>query len=241
MISKISYGYLKEAIKAHLDLEEDELEAMHINERFHIFANEAMQQICYSKPQYKYFEFSIVASFDTLVYDNGVLRVATVEEVNWSAYGLSEPTFADATETATWYNDQNIYLLGQVINAPSDFLSFAAKQGYYWTTSIEEKLPLVKNQVVYLTESEFIAQAVANYLLPYRALWFFFTGDLDDKDLVTMPTDLALTIPIYAASVFLQQRDLNMASAKLRDFEIALSRCKSVNTLPSIIVKPSFV
>ncbi len=46
MAGQFSYGYLKEAVTAHLDLEEDELEAMNINQRFHIFANEAIQSIC---------------------------------------------------------------------------------------------------------------------------------------------------------------------------------------------------
>ena len=132
MASKFSYGYLKEAVRAHLDLEEDELETMNINQRFHIFANEAIQQICHSKPKYKYFEFKAVTDFTPLVYDDGGIRIATEAEQNWNQHGLSEPIFASEDEVANWYNEQGIYLVGQVITIPNDFLSFANKAGYVW-------------------------------------------------------------------------------------------------------------
>ena len=55
-----------------------------------------------------------------------------------------------------------------------------------------------------------------------------------------MPSDLLLTIPIYVASVCLQQRNLAMASAKRQEFEIALSRCKSTSFLENKDITPTF-
>ena len=37
-----TYGYIREATMAHIDVEQ-EAQAMKIQERYHIFANEAMQ------------------------------------------------------------------------------------------------------------------------------------------------------------------------------------------------------
>jgi hypothetical protein len=58
-----TYGYLREAVMAHCDLEEDELQAMNVLKRLHIYANEAMQAICACKPNYKYFKVNIVNKY----------------------------------------------------------------------------------------------------------------------------------------------------------------------------------
>lgn len=58
-----TYGYLREAVMAHCDLEEDELQAMNVVKRLHIYANEAMQAICACKPNYKYFKVNIVNKY----------------------------------------------------------------------------------------------------------------------------------------------------------------------------------
>jgi hypothetical protein len=58
-----TYGYLREAVMAHCDLEEDELQAMNVLKRLHIFANEAMQAVCACKPKYKYFKIKAVEKY----------------------------------------------------------------------------------------------------------------------------------------------------------------------------------
>jgi len=153
MASQYTYGYLREAVKAHLDLEEDELGLMNINSRFHIFANEAIQNICSSKPKYVYFQFQAVAEFVPLVYDNGVLRVATTEEQEWETRGLAEPNFASDEQIAEWYNDLDIYLVGQVIPMPDDFLSFVSKKAFFWTDYITNKQSLPSTHITYLSDT----------------------------------------------------------------------------------------
>jgi hypothetical protein len=240
MAGKFSYGYLKEAVRAHLDLEEEELEVMNITSKFHIFANEAVQQICHTKPKYGYFQFTTVAAFTPLVHADGLLRVATIEEQNWVAYGLPEPTFASTDEIAEWYNKQAIYLVGQVITMPDDFLAFAIKKAFVWTDSIANKITVTKEHISYLSNNELVAYYAATYLIPYQGIWVTFAMDDSENDLINMPSDLLLTIPIYVASVCLQQRNMTMAQAKRQEFEIAVSRCKSINLLETISITPSF-
>lgn len=235
MAGQFSYGYLKEAVTAHLDLEEDELEAMNINQRFHIFANEAIQSICHSKPKSKYFEFSTVDEFVPTTFDNGVQRVATEAEILANTI-----TFATDDETAEFYNEQAIYLVGQVISMPEDFIAFLVKKAFVWTTYMTSKVEATKVHFTYLSDTEIVVHYAANYLIPYSSTWMTFAQDQDDKDVIPMPTDLALTIPIYVASVCLQQRDMNMAKNKRQEFEIALSRCKTANVLENISVAKSF-
>lgn len=241
MAGQFSYGYLKNAVKAHLDLEEDELEVMNINQRFHIFANEAIQQICHSKPKYSYFQFTAVSEFTPLVYRNGVLQVATTTEIEWKANGLTEPTFATEEKMISWYNEQAIYLAGQVITMPNDFIAFAAKKAFVWTDFITNKQAATKQHIMYLSDNEFIVHYAANYQIPYKGTWITFNQNDKENLIVPMPADLALTIPVYVASVCLQQRNLTMAQAKRSEFELALSRCKSTNLLENMSINASFV
>jgi len=208
---------------------------MNINQRFHIFANEAVQAICDTKAKYSYFQFTTVSEFAPLVHDDGVLRVATAAEI------LADTmTFATADELAEHYNADNIYLVGQVIIMPNDFLSFAANKAFLWTDYITNRVQATKTHVIYLSDSELVVKYAATYQIPYRGTWITFTQDYEDKDEILMPSDLALTIPIYIASVILEQRNLNMAQAKRQSFEIAVRRCKSANLLEKQSVTPSF-
>lgn len=234
MLNQYSYGYLKDAVKAHLDLEEEELGLMNINQRFHIFANEAIQHICHNKPKTTYFQFEVVAKFEPLLYDNGILRLATIEE---QTAGVS---LATLDELAVWYNNKGIYQVGQVITMPDDFISFAVKKAFLWAGSIANKIAANKSHFIYLSNTEIVPYYVATYLIPYQATWTNFAQDTSDNFRAPMPSDLLLTIPIYVASVCLQQRNLAMASAKRQEFEIALSRCKSTSFLENKDITPTF-
>jgi hypothetical protein len=237
MAGQFSYGYLKEAVKAHLDLEEDELEVMNINQRFHIFANEAIQQICYKRPKYVYFEFEAISEFTPLIYDDGVIRAATTTE----QLDLSGLTVVSDEETAEWYNEQGLYLVGQVISMPDDFLLFAEKKAFAWTDSIDNKQELTKNHFTYVSGSELFVKYAATYQIPYQATWFTFAQDTEEDTVIPMPSDLTLTIPIYVASVCLQQRNLSIAQAKRQEFELAVSRCRTTSFLENKSVSRSFV
>ena len=240
MKSQYSYGYLKEAVTAHLDLEESELSLNNISARFHLFANEAIQQICATRPKYTYFTFDVVSAFEKLVHSDGILRLATQDELNWEALGATEPTFASEAETIEWYNTQGIYLQNQVVEMPDDFLSFASRQAFFFTDFITNKTRATSSHYQVYSTNELVPFMVGTYMIPYRATWVFFDSITTDKDLVPMPSDLALTIPLYVASVHLQQQNLSLAQAKRQEFEIALSRCKSTDDLPNITINSSY-
>lgn len=241
MANQYNFGYLKEAVKAHLDLEEDELELLNINNRFHIFANEAIQHICDKKPKQIYFQFQAVDEFVPLVYDNGILRVATQTEIDWEENGIAEPNFATDDEVADWYNDSAIYLVGQVITMPDDFITFAVKKAFMWTDYYTNKVTADKQYMSYQSDSEIVVYYAGNYQIPYNAIWTTFTQDLADNTEIAMPINLLLTIPLYVASIFLQQRNLQMSQAKRQEFEIAVNRCRIPNFLENKDVSSSFV
>ena len=90
-----TYGYLREAVMAHCDLEEDELQAMNVLKRLHIYANEAVQAICACKPNYKYFKAKVVDKYNMLLkrlIDNEYIEITEMDIL-----GTFE-TFEDALE-----------------------------------------------------------------------------------------------------------------------------------------------
>lgn len=127
----LTYGYIRDSVQAHLDLTEQETQAMNLQSRYHIYANEAMQAICGTKPKYDYFKAKAVFTYDPIINEgDNKFRPATEDDINWSARGLPEPNFADEVDTKKWYEGQNIYLLDTPVRMPDDFVAFANKQAW---------------------------------------------------------------------------------------------------------------
>lgn len=160
-----TYGYIREATMAHLDIDETEAQAMSLLSRFHIFANEAMQAICSSKPLYKYIDVSVVKKFTPLVYDdsseffheateqeNMLLTIdyklknnimLTLAEEDLAKQNLPLPRTVDIAQTREYYHNKNIYEQYESYHAEDTFISFANKQAYKiveYKPTVEEEL-----------------------------------------------------------------------------------------------------
>lgn len=146
-----TYGYLREATMAHIDLEEQEAQDMNLLKKFPIWANEAMQAICGTKPNFKYFEPKIVKEYEPVVEvykDDGSIehRFANDDEKYffnnkiWRDEEENEvpeedrrpgPTFCiDALEIEKYNNSQNVYLVNTPVLLPEDYIAFAYKQAF---------------------------------------------------------------------------------------------------------------
>lgn len=141
-----TYGYLREATMAHIDLEEQEAQDMNLLKKFPIWANEAMQAICGVKPNYKYFEPKIVKEYEPVVEvykEDGSIehRFATDDEKyffnseNQENITLPEGVLdikqcIDDLEIEKYNNSQNVYLVNTPIKLPEDYITFAQKQAY---------------------------------------------------------------------------------------------------------------
>lgn len=107
-----TFGYLREAVMANVDLDEAEMQAMRQLERLHIFANEGITKISGLRPKITYFTIKIVNEFHPLIWDNSVPRVirkATDLEIklqkDFNLFMFGNPT---PTEVLTWLNENNI-------------------------------------------------------------------------------------------------------------------------------------
>lgn len=152
-MKKFTYGYIREATMAHLDLDENEAQAMDILKRFPVFANEAMQAICASKPKYEYVDVKAVKKFAPLVLDGANFSIANLQQVKELEDWLKTPAderpdittlsciFANLVQTAAYWHERHVYELGEKVPMETDFIAFANKQCYKYVVEPVKKIP----------------------------------------------------------------------------------------------------
>lgn len=248
-----TYGYIREATQAHIDLDEQETQAMHLQERYHIFANEAMQAICGVKPKYDYFICKIVESYEPIVKVGKTYRKATTEELN-----SPDSEIADDVDTRLWYEGQNIFLVNRPVRMPDDFIAFAEKQAWAFVRNdyfnaelfvrgyetpaktLYKKTKATKEHFMYGGQNTLRFYQEGEYWIPYKGVWYRFKSGIGDNEVIDMPIDILITIPLYVASLCLQIDHAQKANAKRAEFETALARCTNTDFLPLKSVTPTF-
>lgn len=247
-----TYGYIREATMAHLDIDEEEAQAMHLLERFYIYANEAMQAICGSKPLYKYFEVEIVSKYAPLVKDGAIIRLATSTEIAVRDRGEEDPDiiFLNDTQVKSHWNERNVYEVNEKVSMEDTFISYAFKQAW----KIIENRPTVdqlleaeafnrpipkstfnrervslNEDFAYISKNQLKFYKPGHYLIPGKYLWYIFSSAISDDTEIDMPADILLTIPLYVASICMQVDTPQKANIKRNEFEMALARCTSTD------------
>jgi hypothetical protein len=250
-----TYGYIREAVLAHLDIDEEEAQDMKLLSRFHIFANEAVQAICASKPMYQYIDVTVVEKFDPIVTDEfgSFFRPATTAEINWDreTQGDLDVVFLNEDALKKYYHEKHIYEVSEKISMSDTFIAFANK--YCW--KIVDKKPSVAEQLEaeafnrvltiktekseakvdydfsYLSKNQLKFYKPGRYLIPAKYMWYRFDSGLGDNEEIDMPSDILLTIPLYIASICLQMDNLQKSQILRQQFELALSRCTATDML----------
>lgn len=257
-----TYGYIREATMAHLDIDETEAQAMNILSKFHIFANEAMQAICSSKPMYQYIDVTVVDKYAPLVMDGAFFRPATEAEINWNTEEQGELglSFATPEQTKAYYHERGICEVGEVLSMDANFIAFADKQAWKLAErkpSIAEQLAaeafgksvssittkeeaVIDNDFSYIGKNKLKFYKAGKYEIPGKFLWYRFDSGLSDTAELDMPSDILLTIPLYIASICYQIDNTQRAQLMRQEFEIALSRCTSTDFMTLNKIKPSW-
>lgn len=249
-----TYGYIREAAMAHLDIDEIEAQDNNLLSRFHIFANEAIQAICASKPMYQYIDVTVVEKFDPIVTDGSFFRKATYEEINWDSTTQGElgVVFLNDKQLKEYYHDKDIYEIRETISMKDTFIAFANKQAYKIIVkkpSIEQLLeaeafnkPIINfeekayadidNDFSYISKNQIKFYKPGRYLIPAKYMWYRFDSGIADDTEIDMPSDILLTIPLYIASICLQANNMQKSQILRNEFELALSRCTATDMMP---------
>lgn len=251
-----TYGYIREATMAHLDIDETEAQAMNLLSRFHIYANEAMQAICASKPMYQYINITVVKKFAPLVMDDSsasgaFLRLAAEDEINWNEETQGTPDFVLATEeqTKAYWHEKGVYEVNEKIQMSDTFIAFANKQcikivtlkptvaeqleaeafGYKAVSGISRGPAKIDEDFSYIGKNQLKFYKEGEYYIPAKYLWYRFDSGLGDDAEIDIPADILLTIPLYIAAVCLQVDNMQKAQILRQEFEMALARCTSTD------------
>lgn len=175
---------------AHLDLDEAEANAMNLQSRFYIFANDAMMAACAGKPKFEYLEVTIVNK-------------------------------------------------GDIVTMPANFITFADKRAFV-TRDGQETTARSGIDYQYGSANSLMFLKPGSYKIPMKTIWHFFQSNTGDSEVIDMPVDIALTLPIYIAAICLEMDNYEKANLKRAEFELALSRCTSTDFMPNNSVPSSW-
>lgn len=151
-MNKFTYGYIREATMAHLDIDETEAQAMDLLKRFPIYANEAMQAICSSKPKYEYVDVNVVRKLAPLVLEGASFVLATPEQIKQREdyYKLPEeerppldtlPIFANDEQVKAYWHERNTYEVGEKVSMEAGFIAYANKRAYKYVHKKIRRIP----------------------------------------------------------------------------------------------------
>ena len=109
------------------------------------------------------------------------------------------------------------YNLKDIITMPDDFLSYADMTNYHNNTPW--------NDIVYLSDRDFVVGELGDYVIYYNALWDDITEQniKEDTELTTHISVLNC-LPTYIASQCLAQDDVQRSASLRNEFESMLSR-----------------
>lgn len=112
---------------------------------------------------------------------------------------------------------ENQYTLSNTITMPEDFLSFADMIVYH------NNIPY--DDVVYLSDRDFVVGEIGRYFIYYNATWDNITEeDIQTDEPLTPDISVLNCLPTYIASQCLAQDDVQRSAILKNEFELMLSR-----------------
>jgi hypothetical protein len=216
-----TWGYLKNACLAKLDMSADDAIKMGIMNKFPYYANEALGQIVSSiKPKHTYAQFNVVEESHLMcILQNRYKDITNWDFLHWGKceYENFDKAHKDAWDTYNYYSFVN-----QPVRMPEDFVSFGDQDNY-----VE-----ICNRMVVATDDEYktygnceiIFFKGGNYHISYDAKWFEFLPETDDNVKLDIPQDILDAIPSYIVSQCFKIDDEQKAQIYRNEYEMFLAR-----------------
>lgn len=120
--------------------------------------------------------------------------------------------------------------VNEPVTMPNDFIAFSNDIAVFRPSATDRcGLPrgyeeVGDETVSYYGYNQVIPLRVGEYIIPYKARWFFFTKDLADGDVITAPADICDALPSYIVSQCYKIDDEQRAAIYRNEFEIFLAR-----------------
>lgn len=194
-----TWGYIKDAALAKLDLDEHEANVQNLLGRFYIYANEAMTQICSSiKPNRTFAKFVVASS------------------------ALDRETYV------SMHPDEIVYAVGEAIKMPEDFISFGDdvctrdyEDGYgipHIGTECHDE------DFMYAGYNKVIFKKDGTYRISYNARWHTFVPEELEETVLDVPLDILDCLPSYIAHQCYKIDDETKSAIYRNEYEMFLAR-----------------
>ena len=246
-----TWGYIKDAALAKLDLEEREAQVQNLLGRFPFYANEVITQVSSAiKAKDSYLEINVYEQFEYSYLENQFLLNEEAKFIqqylpyDWDTTVDGEFTIHDLTEAQLVKWEQKLVqlksqfskshtLIGDIVSKPNDFVSWSGDIALYqeieWDTNgnvikASEPREAHDNDFRYMGNSGITFFKVGKYQIPYCSRWFTFTKDLDNDTLLDMPHDILDCIPSYIAHQCFKIDDETKSAIFRNEYELFLSR-----------------
>lgn len=229
-----TWGYIKEAALAKLNLSEKEANEQGFLSSFPYYANEAMTQICSAVFAKEVF-FAVRVQFKQQAWEEITKKYQLyLDEKKPIPEPVISPLDEFAEQKTEFWNEWNsYYFVGEPIEFPEDFIKFSNDVALYRQPPIMVAGQIVKkcdfveafdNVLYYQGYNEVICMAEGDYRIPYAARWFFFTKDTQNDVKISAPSDVLDCLPSYIASQCYRIDDERMSQMLRNEYEIFLAR-----------------
>lgn len=246
VIMAYTWGYIKEATLAKLDMTSDDAIALGYMNRFYIYANEAIGQISGAvKSKLEYINFKVVHKDRLLKY---LARKYDIK--NFDFLKTDKYNYEDLSENLkNCYNEYYSYtFIGDIVKMPDDYIAFAIGSRAYVTRYhygmtpqgfiVMENFREIADESYLLYGSKTIQFLEPGlYNIPYEARWCMFSSTTPDDEVLDIPSQICDAIPSYIASQIFKVDDEQKAAIMRNEFEILVSRINdNDDTEPEAII-----
>lgn len=191
-----TWGYIKDAALAKLDLSEAEANDLHLLDRFHIYANEVITQICSTiKPNRTFEQFTI-----------GKNEVGKKIKITTEGF----ISFGNDVNTVDYYTDGCNYFIDSELEGNATY-KHIVKQAY-------------DSDFTYVGYDSLQFYHEGVYTISINTRWFTFTSSLKNNVVLDIPTDILECIPSYIASQCYKIDDEVKSSIYRNEFELLYAR-----------------
>lgn len=219
---KYSYGYLKEAVLAKMDMTSEEANELGLLNKIPFYANEGLAQITAGiKSNHKYMIFNVRSSIEHKRYLKDKFKLDRTDFLNDDMIPDSSlsPAYLTARKEYNAYAHTNI-----ASNMPEDFIRWSQDK-VLWSKFDDGELHEVGTES-YTTygDTQIIFFNTGVYHIPYDAYWCQFNPSMLDITEIDMPQDIMECLPAYIASQLFKIDDEQKASILRNEWEIAIAR-----------------
>ena len=220
----ITWGYIKQATLAKMDLSVDAAVDQGLIEKMPFYANEALTEITSAiKAKRAYADFKVADRDAVLKYIVQTYGQDAMYFVLDHSCDLSTAT--EAQRNALKVYEQYVYV-GDTIKMPDDFVAWSDDTNWKVVKdcSGHDTLEPLKDTEFAQRGNKLIFMKPCICKIAYFAKWFFFTPTTQDDVELDVPDDILVCLPSYIVSQLFKIDDEQKSSIYRNEYEMALAR-----------------